>query len=534
MSNIILRKVVWCLLVSFHGTIIYADVSQLKSSMRRRRIPGKNSIQDHIYQHPPLESGTEGALSSKGLKLNDYIAHLRSPSPSPQSSTSSMPTSPSWIEDITAPNLFYPISKESSLHETDSIRITAKAPTAPPSRLSSTSFSPTSIRCNGFIHVSKKKKAERSKFSYPTTTSISKAFEYTRSPAPSPLLLHPNSFRPSLTTVVSNSSSTVQSGLVSEEEFVGRTGDSIKIEKFGLEYAPTTRSILLDNDAIHATEVAVGLFLRSQIEDASNVTIFAVDAQFIPYSQSRGKRFLRDLNEKLGSTIIYYQGEIFPSNRNRTSEESTDDSLFASTVFVDRLEASNMTTSDINSAFQDPFSATAFIANLKSINNNHLKQIESVMFAPFYPSQAQLQGMPKHESYSIGMIFLDATMIVACTFLFTFTIIILLKRKRDLTKVTNQSSSSSDRSCCTSQGKSTDSSFPDDISVSTKESTARLTGQFRPPRKRQKKIIKTQIKFDSNLSTIQEGDCETESSLDVTSRAKQQSNIQKSDTGMSC
>jgi hypothetical protein len=132
------------------------------------------------------------------------------------------------------------------------------------------------------------------------------------------------------------------------------------------------------------------------------------------------------------------------------------------------------------------------------------------------------------------MILLDAALIAACTFLFAFAIILLLRRKRELTKVTNQSSSSSEQSCSTSQGKSTNSSFPDDISVSTKGSIASLNSQFRPPRKRQKKIIKTQIKFDSNLSTIQEGDCETESSLDVRSRAKQQSNIQKSDTGMSC
>ncbi len=52
--------------------------------------------------------------------------------------------------------------------------------------------------------------------------------------------------------------------------------------------------ILRDNDAIHATEVAVGKFLTSQIEDASNVTITAVDAQFIPYSRSRGESLLRE------------------------------------------------------------------------------------------------------------------------------------------------------------------------------------------------------------------------------------------------
>jgi len=295
--------------------------------------------------------------------------------------------------------------------------------------------------------------------------------------------------------------------------------------------------ILRDNDAIHATEVAVGKFLTSQIEDASNVTITAVDAQFIPYSRSRGESLLRErsnLKDKLGSTIIYYQGEIFLSARNRTSEEPKDDPLFASSVFVDQLEASNITTSDINSVFQDPNSVTTFVTNLNSANNDHLSQIKSVMFAPFYPSQAQLQDVPKRESYPIDMILLDAALIAACTILFAFTIILLLKRKRELTKVTNQSSSSSELSCSTSQGKSMDSSFPDDISVSTKGSIARLNSQFRPPRKRQKKIIKAQIKFDSNLSTIQEGDCETEPSLDVRSRAKPKRNIQKSDAGMSC
>jgi hypothetical protein len=71
-----------------------------------------------------------------------------------------------------------------------------------------------------------------------------------------------------------------------------------KTEKFGLEFTPTIQSILCDNDAIHATEVAVGKFLTSQIEDASNVTITAVDAQFIPDSWSRVESYvqIRKLN----------------------------------------------------------------------------------------------------------------------------------------------------------------------------------------------------------------------------------------------
>jgi len=553
MLSIIIGKVLWFLVVSFPGTAINADVSQLRYSVRRRRIPGKNSIQDRYYQHSQFESGTEDAISTKKANLDGFIALLRSPSPSPISGVYSMSTpsnttaSPSWKEEITAPNILNPVSKESSFHETESIRSTANAPTAPPSRLSSTSFSPTSITSNGFIPISKKKKTGSSKSSSSPTISRSAALEKSRPPTPSPMTLQPVvSLRPttlernvsiSLNTAAPNSSSIIQSGLVPEEKSSGRTGDSIKIEKFGLEFAPTTRSILRDNDAIHATEVAVGKFLTSQIEDASNVTITAVDAQFIPYSRSRGESLLRErsnLKDKLGSTIIYYQGEIFLSARNRTSEEPKDDPLFASSVFVDQLEASNITTSDINSVFQDPNSVTTFVTNLNSANNDHLSQIKSVMFAPFYPSQAQLQDVPKRESYPIDMILLDAALIAACTILFAFTIILLLKRKRELTKVTNQSSSSSELSCSTSQGKSMDSSFPDDISVSTKGSIARLNSQFRPPRKRQKKIIKAQIKFDSNLSTIQEGDCETESSLDVRSRAKPKRNIQKSDAGMSC
>jgi hypothetical protein len=45
------------------------------------------------------------------------------------------------------------------------------------------------------------------------------------------------------------------------------------------------------------------------------------------------------------------------------------------------------------------------------------------MFAPFYPSQAQFQDIPKCESYSIDMTLLDAAFIAACTFHFTFAII---------------------------------------------------------------------------------------------------------------
>lgn len=567
MTKAIILKLVWFLVVSFYGTTTNAEISQLRYRVRRRRLHA-TAFQTND-QFSQFESNTDGPLSQNEHKVDVFLTpqasniSVRSTSSMPTTSVrlpkARSPTPPpsraptvalNSVDESMVPTDFTSMSKESSVNISDLVNSVTNAPTASPSRVSSSSSSPTSTRINGFIPVSKKKKIDSSIASSSPTNSTSNAIEITYSPTPSPMSYQPVSIRPTISEKLSqsptfsetNNSSAVHGGLASD----GRSIDSIKIKKFGLEFAPTTQSILIDNNAIHATEVALGKFLTSQIDDASNVTITAVDAEFIPYSQSQRRRLLRErsnLKEKFGSTIIYYQGEIFLLNSNNSTSGASDDTFFESSDFFNQIETPNISPADINTVFQDPITVETFVKNLKATNNDHLTEVKSVMYAPFYPKQTQLQDAPQHGNYSIEMILLGAVLLAVCSFLSTMAIFLVFKRKRDLTKVGDESPSSSEASCYTSQGKSVDkekspSSF-DDNSVNTTESMCTvLSSQFRPRRKRQKKLIKTQIKFDSNLSTIQEGDCETEVSCDVASRAREQSPIQhnvcEAATSMSC
>ena len=93
-------------------------------------------------------------------------------------------------------------------------------------------------------------------------------------------LYHLEKLSESPTFSKTNKSSAAHGSTASE----GRPIDSIKMKTFGLHFAPATQSILIDNNVIHATEVALGKFLSSQIDDVTSGTITAVDVEFLPHS----------------------------------------------------------------------------------------------------------------------------------------------------------------------------------------------------------------------------------------------------------
>jgi len=370
-------------------------------------------------------------------------------------------------------------------------------------------------------------------------------YNFTNEPTPSPQnysslnngfigdigLKNEPTMSPSMSFIISNlNSSSPNNGTINDFNSTTR----IIIDRFGLEFGPTTQSILLDNDAIRATEITLEKFLTSQIQSASNVTITAVDATFIPYSPLRGRILSQSTNpmltEKIGNAIIYYQGEIFMYNNIASDGPEI---MSASDAFI-HDDTPNDEEPDIFSMFEDSENVKTFTTNLKS-ESDQFSGISYVMYAVCYPSPAIAQASSS-GTYSSNTL----TAVAAATGVFTIFACLaafLVYRARQTSKVGDDSIGGDaslpggGRSLSFSQldedlnnktfsnlsfeDRSDDS---DSRSVTVPTKTC-LGSRLRPERKRQRKrIIKQQTFFDSNLSTITEGDCETEVSFDALSK----------------